>query len=336
MKDKRELKLLISKYLNNEASLYEMSRLDTLLEEDPDVTDWISEMIENSDPSVSPEIALRLNKIYELKPVADYEEDSKSLEISNDNNIKFKTGIWGLVAGIVAIVVSASLFLLPDKDNLTAAPLIVSTSAGERSQVQLPDGSLISLNHNTKISYTYDSKLNTRNITLTGEAYFDVNSDPEHPFIVSCDGLSIECKGTSFNVKGYPEEQNVTAVLASGTIVASASRQTITMKPGTKVAFNKQSRDLQSTMVDVNDYTAWISGNNYYNDERLEDIMHSVSRQYGVTINIVTPSLKDVRLSGSIGGNTLDETLAILASASGAKYFTESDSTICFYRAANP
>ncbi len=336
MKDKRELKLLISKYLNNEASIYEMSRLDTLLEEDPDVAYWISDMIEESDSSVPPEVAERLNSIYDIKPVSYYEKNYESREISENSNIKFKTGIWGLVAAVVAIVVSASLFLLTNKDNQTVAPLIVSTSAGERSQVQLPDGSLISLNHNTKISYTCDSESSTRNIALTGEAYFDVNSDPKHPFIVSCDGLSIECKGTSFNVKGYPEEQNVTAVLANGSIIASASRQTVTMKPGTKVAFNKQSGDLQSTMVDVSDYTAWISGNNYYNDERLEDIMHSVSRQYGVTINIVTPSLRDVRLSGSIGGNTLDETLAILASASEAKYFTESDSTICFYRAANP
>lgn len=331
--DKQELKLLIGKYLNNEASLYEMSRLDAWLEEDPDVCDWLSEMIEQSDASVSPEVAMRLNRIYEMKPLA---TDQSPLQADNTTHRgrNLKHALWGLAAVVAAIVATASVFLWQDADAVNASPLTVTTAAGERSQVQLPDGSMISLNHNTRISYSFDARHHTRNVTLDGEAYFDVNSDPEQPFIVSCDGLLIECKGTAFNVKGYPDEKEVTAVLANGAIVASAHEQTVTMKPGTKVSFDKRSRTLQSSMVETSDYTAWLSGRSHYNDERLEDIMHSVERRYGVVINIVTPTLRDLRLSGSIGGQTLEETLATLASASGARYFTESDSTICFYREA--
>lgn len=333
-RDKKELKLLIGKYLNNEASLYEMSRLDAWLEEDPEVTGWLSEMIEDSDPTVTPEAAIRLNSIFENRqhiamPVANAEAEP----VSNSGK-RLKRALWGLAAAVAAIAVGGFALHLSNVQYPEPAPLIVSTSDGERSHVQLPDGSQISLNHNSRISYVFDKRHNSRRLQLDGEAYFEVNSDPEHPFLVNCNGLSIECKGTSFNVKGYADEQEVTAVLADGVITANADVQTITMKPGTKVSYDKSTRSLQSAMVEVSDYTCWTSGETRYNDDRLEDILHSVSRHFGVEINIVTPSLRDVRLSGSIAEKSLTETLAIIASASGATYFTESDSTICFYREA--
>lgn len=334
MKDKKEIKFLIGKYLNNQASLYEISKLDAWLEEDPEIIAWLSDMIEQSDDTVSPDVAMRLNRIFNNDRISESADRDPVIETPSSSKGKMKHILWGMAAAVAAIMACGMVFLLPEYNHREETPLIVSTAAGERSHVQLPDGTRIALNHNSKISYTNDKGGKSRNINLEGEAYFDVTTDPDHPFIVTCDGLSIECKGTSFNVKGYPEESEVTAVLADGIISANADMQTVTMKPGTKVSYDKSSHNLQSSMVEVSDYTCWTAGECRFNDDRLEDILHSVSRRFGVEINIVTPTLKEIRLSGSIGNKTLSETLALLASASGSTYFTESDSTICFYRKA--
>ena len=330
MEDREDIRQLVEKYLDNEATLIERARLDSWLEEDEQVNTWLSARIDSTSEIIDPDVRSRLDaRIHEIYESAECDDIMHRNDSGNHH-----TAIWriGMAAAVAVIATLSGMLIYNHVMQPAEQPLIVSTRAGERSQVTLPDGSTLHLNHQTEISYRYDHKKDQRVLDLHGEAAFDIETDPEHPFIVNCDGLNIECKGTSFNVKGYPDEGKVTVVLADGAITASTTRQSITMKPGTMVSYDKQMRHMSSTMVDANDYYEWTNGCDRFNDERFDDILRTISRRYGVSISLLTPSLRDVRLSGSLSPKTLDETLGIISAAAGASYIMESDSTICFYR----
>lgn len=322
--DKEELRELIEKYLDNRATLSECARIDSWLESDKPVNRWLRACIENSDPAIAPELRQRLNDaVYRLS------EGVPAVQ---------RRWPWPRIAAVAAAVVATSaltaavMLLNADGDGYADRPFVVATAAGEHSRLTLPDGTVMTLNNMTEVAYRYDASRRERTLALRGEAAFDVATDPERPFVVSCDGLRVECRGTSFNVKGYPDEGSVTVVLSSGVITSSTATQSITMKPGNKVVYDKRSRNLNSTMVDAADYTEWTCGVSRFNDETLESILRTVSRQYGVEVSVLTPSLRDVRLTGSVGRKPLNETLAIIAAAADANYLLEPDSTVCFYR----
>lgn len=331
MENKDNIARLAKKYLDNNASPYDVACLDSWLKEDIMMQEWFSSCIEMTDPTVGTVERERLNS-YLHQICGSMPAGSLDTHIG-DTHPRHHNRIWKWLIGAAAaiIIVTGSLFMLMPSYNPYSQPLAVSTHAGERSHVMLPDGSTLTLNHQTKILYRYDNKLEQRILDLNGEASFDVETDPEHPFIVMCDGLRIECRGTSFNVKGYPDEDNVTVVLSDGNITAQTQNQTVSMKPGTKICYDKRSHNMQSTKVNAADYTDWDTGYDRFNEDRFDDILRTMSRRYGINFNLITPSLREIRLSGSIGHKTLDETLSILSAASGAKYTVESDSTICFY-----
>ena len=83
----------------------------------------------------------------------------------------------------------------------------VSTQPGSKSKIQLPDGSTVWLNAGSKLTYTKDFGKEIREVTLIGEAFFDVTKMKEKPFIIHTSSINIKVLGTAFNVKAYPEDK---------------------------------------------------------------------------------------------------------------------------------
>lgn len=336
-----DIRLLVEKYLNNDATLIERVRLDKWLEEDDELKDWLMSHIDEADSALPPEVRTRLDaRLYEIYDSTSDAEVDNDIMHRDDSTAHISRTLrfwqWGAAAAVALVALLSSIIIY---NNVTApdyeSPIIVSTQAGERSKATLPDGSVINLNHLTEIAYHYDRKLDNRVLNFNGEATFDIQTDPEHPFIVNCGGLRIECRGTSFSVKGYADDNEVTVVLASGSIIAGTDEQSITMKPGTKVSYDKQLGHLRTSVVEPAEYTEWTKDCDRFNDESFDAVLRTMSRRYGVSISAISPSLHDVRLTGSIAGTTLNEAARLLANAANAKYIMESDSTIYFYRENN-
>ncbi len=336
MKDNKEIRQLIRKCLDKSASFTEQAQVDMWLENDMQVYHWISEQIENCSPYIETNVRQRFNRYIAENGIGVTSENEcvpipMGKHAASTANIK----IWkyGFAASIVAMMALCGMFIYNIVDqSRDYKEFKVATDIGERSTATLPDGSTVRLNHLSDISFRYDPKSKQRVLDLKGEAMFDIETDPEHPFIVNCDGLQVECHGTAFNVKGYPDENEITVVLREGSITATTLKQAVKMKPGTKVSYDKRSKYLQSSMVDIRDYDGWANGDDRFDNECFDRILKAVSRRYGVKIDILSPSLRDVRLSGSIAKKDLDETLRIFSLATGSRYVIESDSTISFFK----
>lgn len=184
----------------------------------------------------------------------------------------------------------------------------------------------------SEIAYRFDDTSGTRGVNIKGEAYFDVARDPEHPFIVTCDDISVECRGTDFDVKAYDDDDKISVVLNDGEVLVSDAVTSIAMRADMMVSYEKRRREFTSQRVYAEDYNDWMNGKMRFNDERLEDIVKVLARNYNVRLCILSPELCDERFTGSVGDGNLCDRLRVLTAAAEASYRLEGDSVGYIYK----
>ncbi|HEX3008761.1 MAG TPA: FecR family protein, partial [Bacteroidales bacterium] len=114
--------------------------------------------------------------------------------------------------------------LLFENHNISSKGLItvISSPLGSKSIVDLPDGTKVWINAGSRISYDHNYGKTHREVSLTGEAYFNVKTNKQVPFIVKTSDIMVKALGTKFNVKAYPNERTITATLEEGKIFVSS------------------------------------------------------------------------------------------------------------------
>jgi ferric-dicitrate binding protein FerR (iron transport regulator) len=211
-----------------------------------------------------------------------------------------------------------------DSDKIT-----VQVEIGQKANVWLPDGTSVRLNSAGSLTYdnTYNQK--ERVVHLQGEAYFEVNKDKTRPFIVKTGDISIEALGTSFDVKAYPDDNYIAATLIEGSIRISSPAQSERLTPNEKLTITKSDGQFAKSVVpDARENVSWINNQLTFEQERLEDIAKTLERMYNVRIRFVSDKLKDVRFSGTIKNNNLENVLQLLTFVSPVRYSREKDATI--------
>ena len=204
----------------------------------------------------------------------------------------------------------------------------IKTGVGEHSNVTLPDGTSVVLNAKTTIAYDCSMANRTREVKLTGEAFFDVASDEECPFIVNTTDMVVQCLGTSFSVRNYEEEKSVSVVLLEGKVNVVAGDSELMMEPNNRVEYDKDSKFLAKQRVDANNYLCWLNNEIRYNDCTLEEIAMELSRNYNIQIIVTTDKLKNERFTGYLGHSKLRNVLEILSMTSGVKYYFDNESVV--------
>lgn len=173
---------------------------------------------------------------------------------------------------------------LPQEEITALEYSTIRIPHGKRFQLQLSDGSIVHLNANSTFRYPInfmpDGK---REVFLSGEAYFDVVTDTEHPFIVSTQELDIEVLGTEFSVNAYKEVEGETVVLVEGKVnVSNTQGQSIEMAPNQRVTI--QGSKMEKTMVIASELTSWKDGYFTINNAPAKQIIALLEQYYNVTI----------------------------------------------------
>lgn len=168
-------------------------------------------------------------------------------------------------------------------------------------RVVLADGTRVWLNSETVLRYPQIFPGKSRNVYLSGEAYFEVSPDAEKPFIVHLDNQkTIKVLGTSFNVHAYKDETEVAATLVEGKVSLQSGAHRIELSRGEQAVWNSAENSLTKQKVDVRPYTAWKEGRFVFRKERLENIMKTVSRWYDVNVVYVDEKVKNLSFSGNV------------------------------------
>jgi len=174
-------------------------------------------------------------------------------------------------------------------DDLAKSQYIIETSNGERSRLVLPDGTRVLISANTTFTYPAIFGKKNREVSLSGEAYFDVTHNKDLPFIVKSKEINIKVLGTKFNIHAYSNEDYFEASLVEGSIQAYSENKpklSVKLAPNEKVIFNYANQSFDKSTTDLKVETAWTRGDLYFKSEKLLSILPKLERYYGVTFNI--------------------------------------------------
>lgn len=201
----------------------------------------------------------------------------------------------------------------------------VYVSRGSRAHITLPDGSIVWLGHDSHLRYPENFKGDLREVTLTGEAFFDVESDPRHPFLVHTSGPTIRVTGTEFYVNDFPGEPSMETSLVSGKIDLMVNNRLLThMQSGTRLIYMKQTGKLLSGTYDEGYYEFWKKGEYSFIDKPFGELAVMMKRIYNVEIVFRTEHLKEKRFTGSLGSDDNVYTLLEIFKKSSSTKFSYS------------
>ena len=234
---------------------------------------------------------------------------------------------WGRVIASASAVLAAAVILfvcmLWSRPSENAAPEIFEIVAerGQKSSVTLPDGSRVMINSASTISYTSDYNVKERNVFLSGEAYFDVASNADIPFVVHADKVSVTALGTEFNVKAYAEDPYIVTTLVEGSVRTEAGTQYELLTRAQEASYNKEADVLLAYDVkDISRAVPWIRNELLFENESLADIAVTLERMYNVTIVFEEEAAKGYSYTGLIRNNSLQNVLELISSTSPVGY----------------
>jgi len=183
----------------------------------------------------------------------------------------------------------------------------VVISYGKKSMIVLSDGTKVWLNAGSQLIYPAVFFGKNRQVTLIGEAFFDVTTNPQNPFIVRASDVSVEVLGTRFDVSAYPDDKIVQTVLEEGKVNLKylgkgiLNREfVVEMQPNQMVEFDKTSGEARSKLVDVAKYTSWKDGMLEFEKVDLIRALKQVERFYDVNIFLSDQTIGFYKLSGKL------------------------------------
>lgn len=259
--------------------------------------------------------------------------------------------IWKAAA--ILLIISSSLYVYRTNLQRYNKPVyqVLSTLAGKRKILILPDGTTVTVNSDSKLSFPARFSDSTREVFLTGEAFFDVHKDHKHPFIIHTGKMNIRVLGTAFNVKAYPNDKFSETTLIRGVIQVTLTDRPadrITLKPTEKLILNysgnytnetkatapKTNSLAQITYLQKQDSTvvetSWLQNKLIFKDQDFETLSHTLERRYNISFQFENDEIKQLRFTGSFENETITEVLNALQLIERFRYKRTEDRIIIY------
>lgn len=347
---------LMSRKLSGEATSAELQELYLLLQTNPG-DQYFSEILltywnnradneHHGDHAADQHFAHILEMAAEADNSADVDASISPVSINFSRTQRFKK--FAVAAGIVGILGFGAWMLKPVSQKALAANETklseVVAGRGIRSKMVLPDGTQVWLNSDSKLLYDEAFNGEQREVTLEGEAYFDVVKNPKRPFIVHTSAIDIRVLGTAFNVKSYPQDKTIETTLIHGLVeVINKNRpesSKIILRPKEKLVFNKVDNAMQTgeVAVDVKQSsdnnnnvaaiaimalpkdkadtslveTSWVYNRLVFDGDSFTDLAIKMERWFNVKIVINNEKIANYRLSGTFEDENIVQVLQAL------------------------
>lgn len=360
--------LLLSLKLSGEATPDELMQFDEMVKQYPELSWQAQLMSEIWMPGIEETITEDFfNKhLQRLSNHPDTDTPSTQEDISNpetpaEDQHKHKPRRWLLLfSGIAATVAlffffyySDSSFIVNTEGKKHIAQNTVTTRKGSKSNVQLPDGTMVWLNADSKLTYDESFRGDYRKVYLQGEAYFDVVRDEHKPFIIHTKTLDIRVLGTVFNVKAYDAETNTETSLIKGSVeitLHNSPEKKIILKPNEKLLVNnehfewsksgssnkrKSDADNMNIMVGKIHYekkdsmaleALWVRNKLVFDAESLEEVMRKIERWYNVRVVLnVDENMKSTQYSAIFDNENLQQVMEALKITGSFTYSINKD-----------
>ena len=328
MVDKQEIIRLMAKRLGKTATPDEGLRLDEYLKDYPEEKTWCEiassirlKTADQPDNFTLEELEEKNTQLWENIHRTGALEETLDGTQSSRRMGDFKKIYWAAacICFLLAGIATFYIFQQP-KDQL-----IAQTAFGNIQSVELPDGTKVKLNAGSALYIDHQFNTDRRKVKLIGEAYFEVVSRPNVPFLVEAGDINIEVLGTTFNVKAYPHE-NIETTLIQGKVAVNVKKgERILLKPAEKLTIetgNSLEAEAQSKQIKVSkvasdgsdDRTqiAWLSNRFVFSDDRFGTVANQLERKYNVHFKFQDSTLQNEKINGVLEHENLIQSLTLL------------------------
>jgi len=306
----------LAKYLSGEAGEKDRSTVEKWIQRDLnhrksfEETKMYWNKIENQEPSFI-NVDAAWNKLHKRI----YQEEKVSEQ--PPSVIPLQTRLLKYAAAIVVLIgIGLGGFYLYQGIEQTMNTIAVQTPSDKGTkQIYLPDGSMAYLNYNSRVTYPKNFLEEHRNIRIRkGEVYFDVERNPERPFVISARDARIEVLGTSFNVNTNFPDEKVEVYVQSGKVKLSREKDPgkyLILEPGYKGVLTPSS--LKKVKNTDQNYIAWATGKLTFKNKRLEEVMQTLMRTYHVNIKAEDAGINNYKITTHFTQEPIDTVLTVIA-----------------------
>ncbi|WP_343701476.1 FecR domain-containing protein [Chitinophaga sp.] len=218
--------------------------------------------------------------------------------------------VWPLVIKVAAAVAGVAVLAALLWRQPVKQPLIhLVTPPGQKKTITLPDSTKVWLNAGSELVYDPGE----RAAILKGEAYFEVQADPEHPFFVEAGHVKVEVLGTRFNLMAYEGDSLVSTSLLQGRVRLHSGEDTLTVKPGERAVWHGNEAVFRTEGTGTETDTRWKEGELVFRKEPVERAFATIERWFGAKVVYTRGSLAGHVITARLEkGETLERTFMLL------------------------
>ncbi len=301
----------------------EQAKLDVWLSESAENrTDFaeiksILEMSNATMSAISPETDAEWGKLEQLLFAEDTAVDSPIADAAPEKKVIpfYASGRNWAVAAAIALLASIGIYFLNTGGENAGVAQLYASNLGEQKQVNLSDGSKVSLNGSSKIETSADYGVSSRHLSLVGEAYFEVAEDKEKPFVVTAGKTTAEALGTKFNVRKANKSEEVQLSVVEGKVRFSDTEkhQELILVANQVAHFDALTGKLVMDAPNAADEAGWRLNKLIFKDVAFPKAAERIGRQYGVELQF-PDRLNSARLTANFEGKELSQVLEVLES----------------------
>ncbi|MDN5213769.1 FecR domain-containing protein [Fulvivirgaceae bacterium BMA12] len=263
----------------------------------------------------------QLPKTVNIKPL--YPSDTNK----PDRSKPIRRIAYGTIAAAVALVFLIFNWQQPKSEEVAAKPearlIVKSNSPGQKSELRLPDGSIVYLNAESSLRYVEYFQEDKRQVFLQGEAFFQVVKDSLRPFTVFTKNLATTALGTSFNIQAFGEKEQIKVALITGKVIVrdTVTNNSLSLDPGEGMVLKEPAAEMSKNNIDIEKTLYWKNQTIHFDNTDFYEAIDYLERWYGVQFEIENYSQKaPLTCSGVYKNQSLDNVLNILGFALNFDY----------------
>ncbi len=307
------LAYLFTRYINKAYTPEEKAELFRLIETedfDAELRDLLHEMITSTEGEIP--LPEKSGDMILQSIIGKQEAPPVKLPVFH---IKKMTAVWRNIAAASVILMGLlTYFIFTGNKNGKAdgaknlmvenfSKLHVSTTAGERKNIQLADGTQVWLNPSSTVEYPASFNGDLREIRLSGEAFFEVAHDADHPFIIHSGNIETKVLGTSFNIQAYDNQEEIAVMVVTGSVNVSNTDKVeqVQLSANQRAVFYRNTTELvkeNTNAVDAPNMLKRKEGMFVYKNERLQKLIDDLQEYFGIEIQ-VSPTIKECKVTAN-------------------------------------
>jgi len=313
MNDPKSLKSLIISWLDGDLTGTELEHLLQWMEQSPENAAYVSRIrdIWQASMQKTSEFAETGKEWNRFRSAV----ENKILEKRKQQPylVRWLTGM----AAVLMIGFISGYWLVRQPQKNEPIYITATAPAGSVASLLLADSTIVYLNAGSQLTYCPESKTNNREVTLNGEAWFDVVKNRNKPFVVHTPVCQVTVLGTRFNVKAYEVEDEVVTTLEEGQIILDPSPEItssgdLRLQPGEQAVISKSTNNVSVEKVETRYFTSWKDNKLMFINMNMQELIVILERKFGVEIEVGEPSVLNYHYTGTLKNESVIEVMELI------------------------